>query len=122
MKSLAAPGALPALVHCTAGKDRTGLVIALLLRLVGVDADTIAADYHATAACLAGDFMVEFRRRTEARGIDWQAYAPLLKCPPEFMLRLLTYVDETYGSVQTYLGQAGVAADELTALQAALLE
>jgi protein-tyrosine phosphatase len=113
VNTLAVPGALPAVVHCTAGKDRTGLVIALLLRLVGVDAETIAADYNATEACLAGEFMVDFRQRTEARGIDWQAYEPLLKCPPEFMLSLLTYVDETHGGVHAYLMQAGVAAEQL---------
>jgi protein-tyrosine phosphatase len=120
--ALAAPGALPGLVHCTAGKDRTGVVIALLLRLVGVDPETIAADYAATEACLAGEFMVNFRRITEARGIDWQAYQPMLVCPPEFMLRFLVYVDETYGGVGEYLSRAGVSNKHLETLQVALVE
>ncbi len=46
-----APG--PLLVHCAAGKDRTGLVVAVLLRAVGVEPDAILADYAATAANMA---------------------------------------------------------------------
>jgi protein-tyrosine phosphatase len=122
VRALAAPGALPALLHCTAGKDRTGVVVALLLRLVEVDAETIAADYAATEACLAGEFMDNFRRETEARGIDWQAYQGLLVCPPEFMLRFLEYVDETYGGVHACLTRAGVANEMIETLRAGLLE
>jgi protein-tyrosine phosphatase len=120
--ALAAHGALPALLHCTAGKDRTGVVVALLLRVLGVDADTIAADYSATEAHLAGEFMVNFRRETEARGIDWQMYEKLLGCPPEFMLRLLEYVDDAHGGIDEYLARAGLAREQIEALRAALVE
>jgi protein-tyrosine phosphatase len=120
--ALAAPNGMPALLHCTAGKDRTGVVIALLLRLVGVDASTIGTDYAATAACLAGEFMLEFRRQTEARGIDWEKYQRLLVCPPEFMERLLTYVEAAHGGVATYLRTAGVTENQIAALRAALVE
>nr|WP_188437130.1 tyrosine-protein phosphatase [Microbacterium murale] len=45
----------PVLVHCTAGKDRTGLVVALILSALEIDRDIILADYSATAANLSGD-------------------------------------------------------------------
>jgi hypothetical protein len=120
--SLLAASSEPAVLHCTAGKDRTGVVVALLLRVLRVDAETIAADYSATEACLAGEFMVNFRRETEARGIDWQMYEKLLGCPPEFMLRLLEYVDLTYGGIHAYLLRAGLAQEQVEALQAGLVE
>jgi protein-tyrosine phosphatase len=59
--ALASPRALPALVHCTAGKDRTGLVIALLLELAGVSRETVVEDY-----ALSGRYLGE-RCRDEAR-------------------------------------------------------
>jgi protein-tyrosine phosphatase len=120
--ALAVPGALPAVLHCTAGKDRTGVVVALLLRLVGVNAEAIAADYTATEVCLAGEFMVNFRRETEARGIDWQMYEKLLGCPPEFILQLLEYVDDVHGGIDAYLAGAGLAKEQIEALRAALVE
>ncbi len=52
VRHLCAPGALPALVHCSAGKDRTGLIIALVLAAVGVPDDVIAADYALSADAL----------------------------------------------------------------------
>src|SRR5699024_262754 len=44
----------PVVIHCTAGKDRTGLVVALVLSALGVDQDVIVADYAATQANLDG--------------------------------------------------------------------
>jgi protein-tyrosine phosphatase len=52
VRHLCAPGALPALVHCSAGKDRTGLIIALVLAAIGVPDDVIAADYALSADAL----------------------------------------------------------------------
>ena len=54
LATLAAPGGFPAIVHCTAGKDRTGLIVALLLGLVGVPAATIVEDYALSSQYLVG--------------------------------------------------------------------
>src|SRR4029077_7038622 len=48
LERIVAPGGTPALVHCAAGKDRTGVLVALLLDAAGVDRDVIVADYAAT--------------------------------------------------------------------------
>lgn len=117
---LAAPGALPAVVHCTAGKDRTGLIVALALGVVGVPAATIAEDYALTARYLVAEFWAE--ARAEAGDQDWETYQQLLICPPELLLDTLTYLDERYGGVVPYLLAQGVTAEQLATLRAALLD
>src|SRR5665213_3119175 len=53
LTALAAPEARPAVFHCTAGKDRTGLLSALVLSLLGVPEDTVVADYALSGAAMA---------------------------------------------------------------------
>jgi len=122
LRSLAQPGALPALVHCTAGKDRTGLVVALLLAIAGVPAPTIAADYTLSETYLGLDFRAEARRRALAAGLDWNVYQQLLICPPELMLDALAYLDERYDGVRGYVRTIGLTEAEVDALRDALTE
>ena len=90
----------PVVIHCYAGKDRTGLVTALLLSLAGVRPDAIAADYAETDVHLA------------ERYTEWLAAAPPerletmraeLKCPPEWILSSLDHLDQQWGGVEAYL-------------------
>jgi protein-tyrosine phosphatase len=109
------------LVHCAAGKDRTGLISALLLGLVGVPTATIAADYALTAELL--------RSREQA----WLAAAPpeeraereamLARYAPtaEVMLAVLAGLEERHGGVEGYLLDAGVAPADLERLRDRLL-
>ncbi len=122
MSTLAQPGALPALVHCTAGKDRTGIVSALLLALAGVDHDTIAQDYALTATYLTDAYFADARGRAEAAGYAWEQYRLLLGCPADLMLATLADIDERFGGVDAYLRQIGVTAAEVESLRAALVE
>jgi protein-tyrosine phosphatase len=120
--TLSAPGALPALVHCHAGKDRTGLVIALMLGVAGVPADLIAADYALSEAQLAGEFTDRARRHALAEGHDWEGYRQLLLSPAAYMLDILAYLDEAHGGVAGYLRAAGLSEEQLAALREALTE
>lgn len=120
--TLAAPGGLPALVHCTAGKDRTGVVVALLLALAGVDHAAIAEDYALTATYLTEGFFADARARAQAAGRDWLLYQHLLGCPAELMLATLTDLDERYGGVEAYLRLIGLTDQELEALRTALTD
>ena len=52
LEVLADPGALPAVFHCTAGKDRTGVLSAIVLSLLGVDEPTVVADYALSGAAM----------------------------------------------------------------------
>ena len=119
---LTEPDALPGLVHCTAGKDRTGVIIALLLGAVGVPHDQIVADYAVSAANLRGEFTEETRRRVAEAGLDWAKYERLLISPEEFMHDLLAHLDGQYGGVEGYLRQIGVDGEQLATLRANLTE
>lgn len=101
------------LFHCFAGKDRTGLVAAMMLSLAGVEVEAIAGDYAETDTQLA------------ARYQEWLAAAPPdrreemrreLHCPPERVLAILDHLRQRWGGVETYLEMAGVSAGNLSRL------
>jgi protein-tyrosine phosphatase len=115
--------ALPALVHCTAGKDRTGIVIALLLGLLGVQHRVIVADYALSTRFLTEDlFIKDGLARAASRGISREEWYRHFPCPPELMLSLLEYVDTSYGGVRAYLMSAGLTASDINTLKARLTE
>ncbi len=113
---------LPGLVHCTAGKDRTGLIVALLLALVGVPHEMIIADYALTSTYLGEGFMEDIKKRALQRGFTWEQYAPLVTCPPENMVQTLQHIDQTYGGVPSYLRHIGLSSAQLTHLREMLLD
>jgi protein-tyrosine phosphatase len=97
-----APG--PALFHCTAGKDRTGILAALILRLAGVAVEPVAADYALTdASNLLRRGLVDGMSARERR-----ARAFLFSAPHDGMAGLLRDIDERYGSAAGYLQRAGL--------------
>jgi len=113
----APPGAV--LVHCAAGKDRTGLVVALALASVGVAPEAIAADYALTQGRTAERLEawladLEEERRDEIRA--WQA------TPPETMLAVLGHLEDRHGGVNAYLRGGGVTTDQLAALRERLVD
>ena len=70
--ALLEPDGLPALIHCAAGKDRTGIAIGLLLDLAGVTREAIAQDYALSAACLGPEYIAEGRTWVAKIGRDWE--------------------------------------------------
>jgi protein-tyrosine phosphatase len=121
LRTLATPGTLPAVVHCTAGKDRTGLIVALVLGLAGVPEETIVADYALSARYLEGPFLEETRQRALARGFTWEQYLPLTQCPPEFMRTTLQHLQERYGSIAAYARAIGLACQQIDNLRQTLV-
>lgn len=103
----------PVLFHCFAGKDRTGIVAALLLDLVGVARDHIAADYGQTDACLAAQYETWL---AEAAREQRDEIRQDLCCPADRILGTLEHVGARWGGVASYLEQAGVAAANLERL------
>ncbi len=118
---LTEPGALPALVHCTAGKDRTGMVIALILGAVGVPDETIVEDYALSGAYL-GPLLVELRAQAARDGLDMNWYNRLLDSDPAIMRRTLAHLREHYGDAAAYLRATGVSDRQIEWLRAALVE
>ena len=105
-------------IHCHAGKDRTGIVVALLLRLAGVTDEVIAADYAASQACL---WPLYEKLVTEAGGEE--KVDPWLKpiATSTMILEPLAYLDKKYGGVESYLLRTGVTETELEPLRKRLL-
>jgi protein-tyrosine phosphatase len=120
--ALAAPGALPAIVHCSAGKDRTGLTIMLVLDLLGVPDEVIARDYAMTADLLGEEAQAALRRLTAATaGGDVSLPSDLLASPPELILSALARVRAGHGSARGYLRAHGATDAALDTLAEALL-
>jgi protein-tyrosine phosphatase len=115
-----ASSAAPAVYHCAAGKDRTGVVSALLLGLLGVPEPIIVADYAATKDNL--DAIVERLMSTEGYHEMLSALPPdTLHAEPETMAAFLTRLRETYGSTESYARSAGVPDEAIDGLRARLL-
>ncbi len=101
--------------HCTVGKDRTGIVAALLLGLAEVAPDDIVADYAMTGP-LIGPLVAEFLEHTRARGDDADKHARLLAAPAATMQAALGHIETRYGSVARYLAHIGVPPGDRSAL------
>lgn len=100
------------LIHCHAGKDRTGLISALLLELVGVPREIIVEDYALTAQLLRASDEAWLENGPGGRA-DRERQFELYRARPEVMLAVLDRVDHTYGGVDAYLRQAGVSEEDL---------
>jgi hypothetical protein len=108
----------PVLVHCVAGKDRTGIVCGLTLSVLGVSDEDVAADYARTARA-AERFAAWVAETMPERG---PLPAAWLASPAETMLLFLAELRAGYGSVEGYLRAAGVTPAQLDALKDHLLE
>lgn len=102
------------LFHCTAGKDRTGLMAALLLGLAGVERADLLADYQVSETYLA-----DIIRQIKTKVPTLSAFAGASKA--EYLSDCLDLLEEKYGSVSGYLRAIGLTEEELTALRGKLL-
>lgn len=121
LAELARPGALPALVHCTAGKDRTGVLIALVQAWLGVPDSVIARDYSLSAELLHADTEEAIEQQRLALGVDARSRPELLQARPEWIVAALDWLRDSHGTPESYLLAHGVRQDELEQLRQALL-
>jgi protein-tyrosine phosphatase len=117
---LSAEGALPGLIHCSAGKDRTGLVAALVLEVIGVPDEVIAADYAMSAAHLDAE-AAQVISRIQAISGGQPLDLGVLGSPPELILRALARVRDQAGSVAGYLIRHGLTQPAIESLRRALV-
>ena len=119
---LASPTRLPAVFHCSAGKDRTGVVAALVLATIGVHDDDIAVDYALSERAMAQLVAWLTARRPDLTDHMAQQPAALLACPPGAIRGFLASLRDRYGSTDGYLAAIGVNADTRTLVRETLLE
>ena len=118
---LLATGEGPAVFHCTAGKDRTGIIAAMVLDLLGVDDGTIAEDYMFTQHTLErSTTWIRENEPTLAAFLD-EVPADRRQVRAEVIIGLLTRVRRAHGSVTNFVQAAGLTDDHLSQLRNRLL-
>lgn len=113
----------PTLVHCTVGKDRTGVTVALALAAVGADREAIIDDYALTESLLPAERsnrIAAYLRSQHPEAVH--AVALATQSPAPVMRALLEQVDERWGSAADYLRVNGMTDQELEDLREALVE
>ncbi len=122
LRQLTRSEAYPAVFFCMAGKDRTGVLAAILLSLLGVSEEDIADDFE-----LSGDQVVALVAHLRTRE-DFENHPmmnqpePILRAPRGAMERFLAEVDVRYGGLTGYVATLDVDDETVEALQSLLLE
>jgi len=120
LRVIAGAGRQSTMFHCSAGKDRTGVLSAVVLGLLGVADEDIAADYALSGEAMAR--MVEFLRARAEDPERIERHLPaILTASPRTMEHLLDHVREKYGSFDGYARAIG-AGDTIEPLRATLLD
>lgn len=110
------------LVHCTVGKDRTGVTVALALSAVGADRDAVIDDYALTASLLPAERTQQVLAYMRSRNLDTPNAIELATASPAPVMRaLLAAIDTEFGSAIGYLRAQGLRDAELEALGEALV-
>jgi len=128
------PNRLPLLFNCTAGKDRTGMVAAILLRILGVDDDTIMADYllsNEVRRTWIKNAEIDYRRRIAERLGTSPDKVPenrmaslwaLLYCRQEYLEAVFETAVDLWGTWTSFVGEGlGLTDDRVAAFRTALL-
>lgn len=121
MGTLADAGDHACIYHCAGGKDRTGVISALLLGVAGVPDETIGEDYALTSL-----YPTKTKKPTldspDAEYVIDPMYAWKLEVPAEAMVLTLQYLYEVFRSVENYLSTIGLAAEQIDRLRAKMLD
>lgn len=115
VRALLEDDGMPVIIGCAAGKDRTGVTIALLLDLAGVPTDVIVEDYALSAGYFAAPVT-----RMEPR--DWRHPPLIVDSPPEFMASALEHLDRVHGGARSLLRREGIRNAQVDRLVALLTE
>ena len=113
---------LPVVLHCTAGKDRTGVSTAFLLSILGVSREVIEADYLLTN--LDTERQADFIESTVGypEGFDREKLISVAGVPKDAMKDFLDGVESKWGSVNEYLEKIGVTQEQMDMVRHNFLE
>jgi protein-tyrosine phosphatase len=112
-----------AIFNCTTGKDRTGIISALLLALAGVEEDDIIADYCVSQVYLSklyDPMIAEYNEKFSPENAAVKS-DPFFRTDPENMERLLSHIAESYGGAENYLRGSGLSDAAIAALRGKLV-
>ncbi|WP_345764155.1 tyrosine-protein phosphatase [Diaminobutyricibacter sp. McL0608] len=124
LRELAHSGDDAVLIHCTAGKDRTGIVVALALLAAGVDRDTVVADYAESEANLSGQWLDAMVELVKSHDVEITPSLRILLggSPPEALRGAIDAIEKKHGSVRQYLLDAGLGELDMASLRSVLVE
>ena len=122
LRLISDPANRPVVVHCTAGKDRTGIVTSMLLSLLGVEDEVIVADYHVTTRNM--EPVIERIRTAPVFKENGLAYAPdwIFASEPETMRDFLARMRAEHGSAEEWALSNGLTTEEIARLRATMLD
>ncbi|HEV7896237.1 MAG TPA: tyrosine-protein phosphatase [Planosporangium sp.] len=103
------------LVYCSAGKDRTGMIVALALRAADVRLDDVVADYAFTSDCLREHFDAQLALVTDP--VERETRRGQQSSPPTAIAGMLQHVEDAYGGVTEYLRAHGVSREQIITLR-----
>lgn len=122
IRQLAIPGSTPAVFHCAAGKDRTGVLAALVLAGLGVHQDVIVADYGLTRAGMERMLAWVGTNHPEMAARMSETPSFMLAAHPQAMANTLDGLISEYGSIRNYLTTIGIGDAILETLAEALTD
>ncbi|KAF2405479.1 tyrosine/serine phosphatase-like protein [Trichodelitschia bisporula] len=114
---LAEPANYPLMIHCTQGKDRTGLVVLMVLLLLHVSTAAIHHDYMLSGPELTTE-RAERVQEIESIGLT----AEFADCDEKLVVKMVEHIEQKYGSIEKYLEHAGVTAEMQERVKRNLLE
>jgi protein-tyrosine phosphatase len=122
LSSLANADRLPALYHCTGGKDRTGIATMLIHKVLGVDDETILDDFLLTNLFRTPFRIQQLSSGLRSVGIDVPKAVPIIGVSREAMVAAIEALDQAHGGAENYLLSGGVGKGELDHLAELLLD
>jgi protein-tyrosine phosphatase len=115
VRAVIAPEGTPVAIGCAAGKDRTGVAIAIILSALGVSRELVVADYALSSGFFSGPV-------DDPHLVDWRSGPVETESPPEYMEDVLRHLDERHGGAEALLRAGGMTDDELDRLAEVLTE
>jgi protein-tyrosine phosphatase len=120
--ALADPANLPAVFHCTGGKDRTGLANAMLLTALGVDQAIVIDDFLLTNVYRTPFRIAALAPTLRDVGVDVASAIPIIGVCRSALVSALSHLETRYGGLDAYLADGGLSAADLSAVRANLIE
>ena len=111
------------LVHCAAGKDRTGFAAAMILLALGVPRELVMRHYMLTAEFFSPHLEIDKLRKKYQMELDAEAILPMLEVHEDYLSAALNSIESRYSSIESYLSEElGVGGPEQAELRGRYLD